>query len=468
MLNDLAEIIEIESVLGEADENAPFGEGPRKALDWFLAKGKEYGMAVKDYDGYCGHAEIGEGERLIGLLCHLDIVPAGGGWTFDPYKLTLSDGMAYGRGVMDNKGPLVVMLRVLKSLKENGLPEGVRVRIIAGCNEETGSKCLKHYAKVGELPEVNLVPDADFPVINSEKGILHAQFILPVDEAVKTSVRSISGGGRPNVIPQNAVIEIIEGSPLYKEIISAGGGEVDQRIFSSTSGANAIISGGHSIDQFSVEKTDGGMKINSSGTAGHAMDPDSGDNAFIKLFDFLSAFPALSASPALSKISDYLLSPLAADKLGIYVSDPKSGELTMNVANVEFSGENVVVTIDFRLPVTADKGDVIAAVKRVMPDGTETKLLHYAPNLYISEDSALVKTLLGVYERVTGEKAYTVQTGGGTYARELPNSIAFGATFPDTKTNIHNADECVPIEHLERLFDIYHKAVKALSKTQIK
>ena len=194
MLNDLSEVIAINSVESERTaSDAPFGQNLRNALDWFLNKASSYGLKVSENHGYYGWAEYGEeGAPLIGIPAHIDIVPVGEGWTGDPLKLRIEDGKAYGRGVADDKGPLVASLWAIKRLREEKLPLRHRVRLIVGCNEESGSECLKKYALEDEIPVMSFVPDADFPVINSEKGLLHLKASLSLDESFSSNISSIS------------------------------------------------------------------------------------------------------------------------------------------------------------------------------------------------------------------------------------------------------------------------------------
>lgn len=462
MLDDLKELIAIESVLGEPADNAPFGPGPRAALDWFLAKAASYGLSVGELDGYCGWAEYGTGDKMIGLLCHLDVVPADAAdWTNPPYSAVVADGKVYGRGVADDKGPTVACLHALKHLKEEGVDLGVRVRVIAGCNEENGSACMKYYRKHGELPAVSLVPDADFPVINSEKTIYQTKFFTPAGAYLTANLDAFRAGSRPNVVPAYAEMIVKAGSALETRLRELGG---TAQLFREPPVAEYIVTDGHRFEDFGLSYDGKNFTVSAKGVAGHAMEPEKGDNAIAKLFSFLTAF---TDDEAVEEAYEYLVSPLAPEKLGIYCEDAQSGSLTLNVGAVELVGSELAFTLDMRCPVSCDLENLQAKMVSKLQGG-RFEVLHVAPYLYIDERSELVKTLLGVYTKLTGKPGYTVQTGGGTYARELPNAIAYGATFPDTETNIHNADECFPVEDLYLLEDIYRNAVKALAQKIVK
>ena len=173
MLDDLKKLIAIRSVMDKPGDGAPFGRGPREALDKFLSIAAGYGMKTRNENGYCGWAEIGNGKDMLGILGHLDVVPEGDGWSHDPYSMVVEDGLIKGRGVADDKGPTVAALHAMKRIAENGAKLNHRIRLIVGCNEENGSQCIEYYRDHCEIPKASFVPDADFPVINSEKGILH-------------------------------------------------------------------------------------------------------------------------------------------------------------------------------------------------------------------------------------------------------------------------------------------------------
>jgi len=469
MRNDLAELLAFESVQGSAGENAPFGRAMRETLDWFLAKAKGYGLQTGELGGYCGWAEYGDGAAdVFGVLCHLDTVPAGdGNWSVPPYKLTEKDGVLYGRGIVDNKGPAVVMLHVLKRLKDENIKLKHRVRLIVGCNEETGSECIKHYVRHGETPRFSMVPDADFPVINSEKGILHLKISFP-DEYCYTPI-FIKFGSRPNVIPDMAIARVAKDSALARLLQDA---ERLQRWLT-------IV--GIDPKDVTVRELDNCVEIETRGVAGHAMTPHKADNAAWKLFATLSILKNKDPSD-LEIINELICSPLSKKRLGIDLSDKKSGELTLSLGigkcdsltksekqRAESPGF-LDLTIDIRLPLCADKEKIVKAIKdklKAFGCKPQTEILYYAPNLYIKPNSKLIKALLKVCRQTMGIKAKPVQTGGGTYARALPYAAAFGPAFPGIETNMHNADERIGAHEFDKLSDIYYAAVSELDKIEI-
>lgn len=455
MLEMLSEIIEIPSEKGEPAPNAPFGLECRRALDWFLKTASDMGFKTADLDGYCGYAEYGEGEEMLGILCHLDVVPAGDGWTYPPYKLTIDQGKLFGRGVVDDKGSVVMCLSALNEIKQSGIKLNKRVRIIAGCDEEHGSSCIKYYVEHDEMPTLSFVPDSDFPIINSEKGILHLDVTCPLDSFFENNIAAISGGDSYNVVPDKAFVSIFKDSPLGEKVLALG----DKPFLRSELVGN-ILAAGYQPDDFNLILKDKVVVIEAKGVAGHAMAPHKADNAIWKIFTILSALE--SNSSLVNLMNDTFCTHKAVSILEIDNED-ETGDQTVSMGIIDIDEKTLSFTLDFRCPVCNKKEFIEKAVKTVLPKGSKISVHKYAPNLYIPADSLLVSSLLSVYEEVTGTKGECMICGGGTYARELNNAVAFGPTFKGTVTNIHNIDECVPVEEFYKAAEIYKQAILKLA-----
>jgi len=414
MLADLSSIIEIESLLDTAEVNAPFGKKMRETLDWFIAKAKSYGLDAYETDGYYGVVEYGGDntnagdKKMFAFAGHLDMVEAGSGWTVPPFKLTQKNGYLYGRGVVDNKGPAIAVLHVLKALKDNGVNLKHRVRLIVGCNEESGSLCLKKYSEVDEIPAFTLVPDADFPVIYSEKGIMQFSLELEVCSKFKDRISELSFGGvNTNMIPNEA---------------------------------RAILDG---------------KEVKVKGVAGHAMAPENADNASWKLFKKLERVCECCAKQVYGVLCCH------QNKYLFDYQDEVSGKMTMAMTKGKLENGKLTLTFDTRLPICADKDKIIKTLERAL--NAKATIHAYKKNLYIDPKSDLVQTLLKIYQTHSGDyDCQPKKIGGGTYARELPNAIAFGAQFDRTQSNIHNADEKVSLKHFNKWFDIYYATVLQL------
>ncbi|MCH5155937.1 MAG: Sapep family Mn(2+)-dependent dipeptidase [Clostridiales bacterium] len=459
ILDDLAEIVAIKSVYSEPTDGAPYGTECLNALKWFVNKALSYGLKAELMDGYCAYAEAGSGDECIGILGHLDVVPAGNGWASDPFKMVEEDGKVYGRGVGDDKGAVVVCLHALRTLKKQGGLKR-RVRLIVGADEERGSSCIRYYlSNGGEVPVMSFVPDSEFPVINSEKGIAH--IILNFnDKKLAKNITAITGAECANAVPDKSTVSIAANSPLSKYLEKLCGGAVTSELFKLQPIARRIIESGNSFSDYEICNGKG-IDITAVGTAEHASTPEKGDSALWKTLGFLAACNDSIESEYLPKIYEYLCCIDAAQKLGVYVDDPKSGKTTMCLSQAEMDGDTLKLLIDFRLPLglTAD----CVAKKLEEKTGCTAVVRDYHENLYIPEDAPLITALLEVYRSLTGDMTQPLQVGGGTYARELPNAVAFGCTPLGIDINMHRADENFPVRQLFKNYEIYLAAAKKLA-----
>ncbi|MCM1367880.1 MAG: Sapep family Mn(2+)-dependent dipeptidase [Roseburia sp.] len=460
VLDDLAEIVAIPSVYSQPTDGAPYGAECLRAIEWFVNKARSYGLKAESIDGACAYAEVGAGKECIGILGHLDVVPAGNGWSADPFKMTEENGKVYGRGVGDDKGAVVVCLHALKTLADNNVKLKRRVRLIVGADEERGSSCIRRYlASGGEVPVMSFVPDSEFPVINSEKGILHLDLHF-ADGALAENISYIDGAECYNAVPDRSSVKIIPNSKLEKAIKALCGGSPTDELFKKAPLAERIVSAGNAFSDYEIRNADC-MTVTANGVAEHASTPEKGDNALWKTLGFLAAFGAEIGSEYVGGIYDFLCTPLASEKLGIYVDDPKSGDLTMCMAQARLDGGELVLTIDFRLPLGVTPEFVVEKIEAAV--GCKAEIRDYHKNLYIDEEAPLIKTLLGVYRRLTGDMTAPLKVGGGTYARELPNAVAFGCTPVDIDINMHKADENFPVAQLFKNYEIYYAAAVELA-----
>lgn len=413
MLSSLKELIRIPSVKAPKEEGAPYGKDIKRALDYMLALGEKMGFTVKNVDDRACHIEWGEGEELFGILAHLDVVPAGDGWVHEPFGAEEEDGYIYGRGMQDDKGPAVAVLYAMYELKEQGFKPNKRVRLILGCDEESGWSCIDHYFSKEEMPTSGFSPDGDFPIINSEKGVAHFRITYPYQNGDNGFIlKELSAGQRVNMVPDKA-------SCVYEL-----GGREHTLFF--------------------------------EGKSAHGSTPECGINA---AFPLVNRMAELSDSPVFREISELFVENANGEKLGLNITDD-SGSLTLNLGTLSYDGSSVCVEIDIRHPFSISRDELIERLTAQI-SGKISPLGSHRP-LFVPEDSPLVVTLKEAYQSVTGEEAFCIAIGGATYARALDNAVAFGPIFPDSESTIHMKEERMLVSELHTMYEIYKKALSLL------
>ncbi|SDJ66691.1 dipeptidase PepV [Salimicrobium halophilum] len=414
-------------------DEPPFGKNIRKALHELLSIAEEDGFTTENVDDFAGHIEFGEGEEIFGILAHLDVVPAGNGWKHSPYALTKKDGKLYGRGTQDDKGPLIAAYMAMKALKQEGFLPKKRVRLIAGTDEEREWKGIDHYFSKKEMPDFGFTPDAVFPVIHAEKGLIDASLNLKtnVSEDESTYIERIEAGDRLNMVPDATEVTIVHKGEQKLTFPSAD---------------NVTWNGDR-------------VTIHFSGKAAHGSTPERGENAVLKT---MSALEGMDFPESQQRAITWMVEHMKASDgkgMGIPFEDEISGALTMNVGTLHGSMENWKVGINIRYPISYSHDDVVTNLKNLLPASVEYEEVDQMQSLYVPEDHPGVQTLLTSYEKVTGETSEAKAIGGATYARVLENGVAFGAIFPESPDSAHQADECVRVEDMQRAMEIYKSAI---------
>lgn len=421
MLSTLRKVLKYESVLASSEPDAPFGKNINDVLIYTLNVAKKLGFKTVNLDGMCGYAEIGSGE-LFGILGHLDVVPAGSDWKYPPFGAEIHDDTLYARGTLDDKGPMISALYAVKALTGAGLTPKKRIRLIFGCDEETSWRCMDYYISHAEMPSLGFSPDADFPVISCEKGLLSLVIKLKKPDGII----SIEGGNRVNMVPDRATVEVKHNSEIEKAAKKSG---------------------------LKVEHGDN-LKISATGVSAHGSTPQEGENAFLKLFKLLAP-----VYPMMEEMYNRFL-PYNGEGLNIGFSDNKSGKLTQNLGIIKTEGDTLVLSLDVRYPVTFKKEDIIETLKNTLQ--TDVKLIHEHPSLYVEKDHPLVVALLDAYREVTKEDSSPITIGGATYARAMKLGVAYGPIFPGEKSWVHQSNECITLKNLEKMTNIYMEAIKKL------
>ena len=411
ILKDLDELIKIKSVSSQGTEM------PAKALAWILKKAESMGFSTKNIDGIAGHVEYGEGDELAAVLAHVDVVPAGDGWSVSPFALTEKNGRLYGRGVVDDKGSAVIALYCLKALKDNNIIPKRKIRLIFGAAEEVGMNDMETYFKTEQMPDMAFTPDSEYGICICEKGILQLEISSENNDG--HFLKNFHSGMAVNAVPSQA---------------------------------SAFVD----------------REFTAVGKASHGSTPELGVNAAANLIKTLSDIYGYAA---LGDLCTFLGKEIGSETdgrtLGIACDDEKSGSLTVNLGVVDIDKDVSHAFIDVRYPVTADFAMIIKKIgAKAAPYSLKVGVCNHEPPLYAAEHSPVIDILKNAYKTVTGEDPELYSTGGGTYARTLRNNgVAFGPVFKGDTANIHDVDESIDKENFFKhslicLEAIYGFAVK--------
>lgn len=443
LLSCLQESLRIPSVREEAVEGAPYGIPVRRCLDHALSTAKALGFRTENMDGHLGWCEYGDGDEMVAVLGHLDVVPAGDGWTFDPWGGEIRDGRVWGRGAIDDKGPTIAALFALAALRDSGLPLRRRIRLLFGCCEETSSFDMKHYlAQGGEIPLMGFTPDGEYPVINGEKGIINAAFSRPLCQSGSLKLLAIHGGTAPNVVPAAAWARLGCSRELAEKI------------------------GKTALPKVCFTQEAGGVLVEAQGVSAHGSTPELGENAIGRL---LLALDRLPFSGDTAQVIHFLASTLGMEtdgaSAGIRLQDPVSGGLTLNLGTLDADENRITLKINYRYPVTKEYAHCAPELNgRFREAGFVLDGEYHKAKLYLPEDSPLVRTLLKVYREQTGLEGTPKCIGGGTYAKALPNILAFGPVFPGDEVREHKPDEFIEIPKLMKNAQILAAAMYEMAK----
>ena len=429
-LASLKTLISYPSVLNEGENGTPFGQAIQDVLEKTLEIAQEMGFQTYlDPEGYYGYAEIGQGEELLAVLCHLDVVPAGDleDWQTPPFEATLKDGWLIGRGVQDDKGPSLAALYAVKSLLDQGLAFTKRIRFIFGTDEETLWRCMNRYNQIEEKADLGFAPDSSFPLTYAEKGLLQVKLHGPGWED-----RPLQAGRALNVVPDKATYK----GERLEELLPV-------------------------IEQSGVNYTEETGAVTVLGLSKHSKDAAEGVNAIVGLAESLSL---IQPHPALLFIADAVGEDATGAALFGEIKDEPSGALSFNIATLSIDEEQSEIGIDIRIPVLADKE---ALVKRLSEVAASYQLQYeefdYVAPLYVPLDSPLVSTLMAVYQEETGDQTPAMSSGGATFARTMENCVAYGALFPDALQTEHQANERAKLDDLYRAMEIYAETIRRLA-----
>ena len=449
MIEDIRDIAGIPSILdeGTAGKGRPFGSKISEALDCILKKASHMDMHVKNYDGYAGEITLGDGNKMVGILGHIDVVAAGEGWDTEPFDIQIIDGRLYGRGTADDKGPIVSGLYAMKyMMDENLLPPDTCIRMIIGTDEEENWECIDHYvAAADRLPDYSIVPDGNFPLINCEKGLLDIDFsyAAPLADA-EIRVAELYGGSAKNVVPSKAFCKLrCESAETAKGLADA---------------LDAL--------EYISAASDGKMtNVVAQGKGTHAMSPEKGRNAISLLMRALEqAAGEYEIEPVFETYNRYIGMAYNGEKFGCAFADDVSGELTFNIGTIELKDGRIALGASVRYPASIAQETVVGAIRNTCEAaGIQMEIKSHMASLYVKEESDFVQVLLEAYSEVSEDHgSKPIAIGGATYARAIPNAVAFGPLFPSEEELAHEPNEYLSLESLRKMTLIYIEALKRL------
>ena len=414
------------------NSEAPFGKEIKKSLDFMLDLGKKDGFIVKNIDNYAGHIETGFGKEVLGILGHLDVVPAGGKWDKSPFSAYENDGKIYARGAMDDKGPTVAAYIAMKMIKEHGIKLNKKVRLILGCDEESGMRGINRYLEKESMPDLGFAPDAEFPLIYAEKGIYAYTYKGRTTDKL---IESLEAGDRFNVVPDKCVAKLSEDKEKeFNKFLK------DHKVNGEIKEKEYIVYGKNA----------------------HAAWPHLGVNAISLMVKFLIK---QTNNPFINMLNKYLIDDYLGKKLEIDITDKEMDELTLNLAFVHYDGKDVEIGVNIRYPKNYD---FEVGEKKIIKAGKEFALnynKHYnSEPHYVSPEDDLVKKLHQAYIKYTNDNENKIMSiGGGTYSRILKKAVAFGPALPGDIDLAHQPNEHLKIDDMITAIAIYAEGIVKLA-----
>ena len=419
---------------------APYGEGVKSALDYVAKLGKDYGFAVDTCDGHCTEISFGDQGPLIGIYAHSDVVPVSGKWNNPPFAAEIvgegKDAKIIGRGSSDDKGPLIAALMAIKLLKDSGLIKNFRVRLVAGGDEERGSSCLEYYFKKLKKPDSDFgfTPDAEFPLIYAEKGIHHATLSGRFD---LKPIIAMDGGVVSNAVCDKLVVTL----PLDKSL------------------AGKLKNKGL---RFDIAEAGPINIVTFFGKSAHGSTPEQGVNAALLAFEALGDIYGVKP---LKDLAAVLKDPFGAGFGGSCQSKGfgVAGQSTFNYGLVSYKDGLLKLSLDYRYGEEDKPEETLEKLRKAT--GLEVVVGSVAPILYYDLKDPLIRTLMKSYKHMTHkffDKPLAI--GGGTYAKEAKNCVAYGSAFKGHEGDIHSPNEYIYIDDFNKQIAIYADAIYALGQ----
>ncbi len=433
----LQKFVRINSVYDESSigPGKPYGAGVKKALDYFAKLGEDFGFKVRNIDGHAVELEVGEeGSPLIGIYGHSDVVPVSGTWEVPPFSATLKEGKIIGRGALDDKGPLTASLFAVKLLKDNGLIKGYRVKIVSGGDEERGSSCLKYYFEKGhgETPRFGITPDANWPLIYAEKGITHGKLTKTIG---LDPIIAMDGGVVANAVCDSLLVSLKPDEKFAKYL-------KENKIDCDINSSKELL------------------LVRFAGKTAHGSTPELGLSAAKVAFETIGRYYKNEFLSKLATIFDNNGKTFQG-----YSHSKELGDSTYNFGLIKYGDQKLTLSVDFRYGEEAKPEESLKNLSSYV--GMDFISESVAPYLLYDKKSPLVSTLMKAYKRETMrffDKPLAI--GGGTYAKEAPNTVAFGAEWDSRPGGMHSPNEHMIVKDFIQDIAIYARAIYMLGKVK--
>lgn len=419
-LAGLKKVMKVDSVKGLAETGAPFGKGPKKALETALDLASALGFETKIVSDAVGYAQYGtNNDEYIGVVGHLDVVEAGSGWSYPPFDLTLENGVLYGRGVLDNKGPAISTLYALAVLKELNIPLSKTIRILFGTDEESGSADIPLYLATEKPPIYGFTPDCKYPAVYGERGLVGIEIVTVMPEKEVKQISNFKGTFTRSSVPDHLEVTLKNGEEILIE----------------------------------------GKRAPSNA-------PEMGENVLTKFAEIATNEHFFTGELAdyFSWLATALHLKHDGSGLGIDFSDQASGKLMLTPYAFKIEKNKVNLTLSIRYPVSVTEENILVEMKQHLPMDSQLQIIRKMPATSFPLDHSMLKIMQEVYEECTGMDGTPVTTTGATYARIMPNIVAFGPSFPGQKGIAHNKDEYMDLTDLMKNMEIYAVTMAELAK----
>jgi len=429
IVNDIIQLIRIESVKGAPLHGAPFGPGPKAMLDAVLSMGKKEGFVTTDYHVGVVSLALKNGQPDLGIWLHGDVVPAGSGWTYPPFKATLYKNCIIGRGANDNKGQLVALFHLLKIFKKLDVQLNYNPALYVGSDEENGMHDLtgipgnedaKGFCNVCNAPKISLVPDSAFPVCYGGKG--------------------------------SATVTFKSNQPLHGLCITAGQEDSPGKAMATVYGKTIVT---HSQPR-------------------HASDPDPNGNMITRLMEkLLDEGLAIDADRPVLEFFKLMSLDIHGDQAGINVPTETMRPLTVFAQRIDMVKGCPALRVNIRYPVEITLDEILQRTGELAQKyGLSIISVESTLEPYLLDPQwSVIHQLNDISNQIMGEDKKPYTLGGGTYAHKLPNALVYGINgclrpegFPTDRGNIHGIDELVSLNRLECAMKIYARALLQLNE----